>query len=162
MNLFALFPPNFSQNIFGTFCKGLFSYWLFPPNSPPPKFFHKPFLLIYFSDFYYLTFPHRLFALNFPPDFFPKLFFKTFFPKPFFPGPSSWLVIQTFPPNFFLFFCEGVGGWSPKHRKNCECCPMSLLIVRLQRLSWIQILNCQNCNQCLKCHKSLRLSLSLF
>ena len=32
-----------------------------------------------------------------------------------------------------------------KHRKNCECCPVSLLIVRSQRLSWIfQILNCQN------------------
>ena len=42
-----------------------------------------------------------------------------------------------------------------KHRKNCECCPLSQLIVRQQRLSWIQLLNCQNCNQCLKCHKSL-------
>ena len=121
MNLFALFPPNFSQNIFGTFCKGLFSYWLSPPNSPPPKFFHKPFLLIYFSDFYYLTFPHRLFALNFPPDFFPKLFFKTFFPKPFFPGPSSWLVIQTFPPNFFLFFfVRGVGGGGGLESKTSQ------------------------------------------
>ena len=45
--------------------------------------------------------------------------------------------------------------WSCKHRKNCECCPVSLLIVRQQRLSWIQVLNCQNCNQCLKSHKSL-------
>ena len=42
-----------------------------------------------------------------------------------------------------------------KHRKNCECCPVSQLIVRSQRLSWIQVLNCQNCSQCLKCHKSL-------
>ena len=41
-----------------------------------------------------------------------------------------------------------------KHRKNCECCPVSQLIVIQQRLSWIQVLNCQNCNQCLKCHKS--------
>ena len=45
------------------------------------------------------------------------------------------------------------------HRKNCECCPVSLLIVRQQRLSWIQVLNCQNCNQYLKCHRSLRLLL---
>ena len=45
-----------------------------------------------------------------------------------------------------------------KHRKNCECCPVSQLIVRYQRLSWIQVLNCQNCNQCLKCHKSPGLS----
>ena len=43
-----------------------------------------------------------------------------------------------------------------KHRKNCECCPVSQLIVRSQRLSWIQVLNCQNCSQCLKGHKSLR------
>ena len=32
-----------------------------------------------------------------------------------------------------------------KHCKNCECCPVSLLIVKQQRLSWIQGLNCQNC-----------------
>ena len=38
-----------------------------------------------------------------------------------------------------------------KHRKNCECCPVSQLIVRTQRLSWIQVLNCQIYNQCLKC-----------
>ena len=31
-----------------------------------------------------------------------------------------------------------------RHRKNCECCPVSLLIVRSERLSWIQVLNCQN------------------
>ena len=48
-----------------------------------------------------------------------------------------------------------------KHRKNCECCPVSLLIVGQQRMSWIQVLNCKDCNQCLKCHKSLGLSLSL-
>ena len=42
-----------------------------------------------------------------------------------------------------------------KHRKNCECCPVSQLIDRKQRLSLIQVLNCQYCNQCLKCHKSL-------
>ena len=37
--------------------------------------------------------------------------------------------------------------WLSKHRKNCECCPVSQLIVRSRRLSWIQ-----NCSQCLKCH----------
>ena len=37
-----------------------------------------------------------------------------------------------------------------KHRKNCECCPVSLLIVRKQSLSRNQVLNCQKCNQCLK------------
>ena len=42
-----------------------------------------------------------------------------------------------------------------KHRKNCECCPVSQLIDRKQRLLLIQVLNCQYCNQCLKCHKSL-------
>ena len=47
-----------------------------------------------------------------------------------------------------------------KHRQNCECCPVSLLIVRSQRLSWIQVLNCQHCNQC-QGHKSLGVSLSL-
>ena len=41
-----------------------------------------------------------------------------------------------------------------KHRKNCECCPVSQSIVRYQRLSGIQVLNCKNCNQCLNCHKS--------
>ena len=46
-----------------------------------------------------------------------------------------------------------------KHRKNCECCPVSQLIVRSQRLSWIQVLNCQNCSKCLKCNKSLGLLL---
>ena len=28
-----------------------------------------------------------------------------------------------------------------KHRKNCECCPVSQFIVRSQRLSWIQVLD---------------------
>ena len=49
-------------------------------------------------------------------------------------------------------------GYKSKHRKNCECCPVSQLIVRYQRLSWIQVFNFQNCNQCLKCHKSPGLS----
>ena len=53
--------------------------------------------------------------------------------------------------------------WVPKklekHCKNSECCPVSQLIVRSQRLSWIQDLNCQSFNQCLKCHKSLGLLL---
>ena len=34
-----------------------------------------------------------------------------------------------------------------KHRKNCECCPVSQLIVRQQRLSLIQVLNCQYYNE---------------
>ena len=42
--------------------------------------------------------------------------------------------------NFIIYF---------KHRKNCKCCPVSLLIVRKQRLPWIQVFNCQ-C-QCLNC-----------
>ena len=33
----------------------------------------------------------------------------------------------------------------PKHRKNCECCPVL----------WFQVINCQNCNKCLKCHTSI-------
>ena len=50
-------------------------------------------------------------------------------------------------------FCK-----TSKYRKNCECCPVSQLSVRYQRLSCIQAPNCQNCNQCLKCHKSAGLS----
>ena len=51
--------------------------------------------------------------------------------------------------NSFLF---------AKHHKNCECCPVSQLILRYQRLSWIQVLNCQNCifkmvKNCLNCQK---------
>ena len=53
-----------------------------------------------------------------------------------------------------LYTIDNVAGSGTKHRKNCECCPVSLLIVRWQRLSWIQVLNCKNCNQCLNCHKS--------
>ena len=53
-----------------------------------------------------------------------------------------------------LDFWIGPNKWYTKHRKNWECCPVSLLIVRSSRLSWIQILNFQNCNQCLKCHMS--------
>ena len=34
-----------------------------------------------------------------------------------------------------------------KHCKNCECCPVSLLIVRSQWLSWIQVLNCLKCQR---------------
>ena len=48
-----------------------------------------------------------------------------------------------------------------KYRNKCKCCPVSLSIVRSQRLPLIRILNCRNCNQCLKCHESLGLSLSL-
>ena len=63
---------------------------------------------------------------------------------------TSWSKFHIVPPFFSL----------KKHRKNCECCPVSPLIVRQQRLSWIQVLNCRNRNQCLKCHKSVWLSLS--
>ena len=44
--------------------------------------------------------------------------------------------------NLFLFcysICVATYNW--------ECCPVSLLIVRYQRLSWIQVLNCQ-CQWC--------------
>ena len=35
-----------------------------------------------------------------------------------------------------------------KHRKNCECCPVSLLIVRSQWLmSWSQVLHCRKCKK---------------
>ena len=60
--------------------------------------------------------------------------------------PENWKLKQTEKENRKLI---------TKHHKNCECCPVSLLIVRSQRLSWIQVLNCQNCSQCLKTHKSL-------
>ena len=60
------------------------------------------------------------------------------------------LNIKDYRSNYRLF--------KQKHRKNCECCQVSRLIVWYQRLSWIQVLNCQNCNQCLKCQKSPGLS----
>ena len=34
-----------------------------------------------------------------------------------------------------------------KHRRNCECCPVSLFIVRSQWLSRIQVLYCLKCQQ---------------
>ena len=75
--------------------------------------------------------------------------------------PSPWLVC---PWKHQLYNCNDFSSQynNLKHRKNCKCCPVSLLIVRSQRLSWIQVLNCQNCNQCLKGNKSpgFRLSLS--
>ena len=69
-----------------------------------------------------------------------------------------------FPTILTSFFHARWGeyGSMAKHRKNYECCPVSQLIVRSQRLSWIQVLNCQNCSQCLKCHKSLGLLLGGF
>ena len=45
----------------------------------------------------------------------------------------------------------------PGSRKKCKCCPVSLLIVRSQRLSWVHVQNCQNCNH-LKGHNSSKLS----
>ena len=48
---------------------------------------------------------------------------------------------------------------SLKHRKNCECCPVSLLIVRSQWLSWIQVLNCLKCKQF---HHFISLSWSMY
>ena len=41
-------------------------------------------------------------------------------------------------------------GFLSKNRKNCESCPVSLLIVRSQTLSCIHVLKCKNCDQCLK------------
>ena len=46
-------------------------------------------------------------------------------------------------------------GHIQKHRKNCECCPVSLLIVRKQRMSLIHALDCQNSNRCLNCQNYL-------
>ena len=65
-------------------------------------------------------------------------------------------------PLRYLFRVMRRHDMTKKHRKNCECCPVSQLIVRSQRLSWIQVLNCQNCSQYLKYHKSLGLLLSLY
>ena len=50
--------------------------------------------------------------------------------------------------NHFEKRRRGNVGWTclTKHRKNCECCPVS-------DNKDCQVLNCQNCNQCLKCHK---------
>ena len=48
------------------------------------------------------------------------------------------------------------GIFKRKHPKNCKCSPASpFVIVRQQRLLWIQVLNRQNCNPCLKCRNSL-------
>ena len=71
-------------------------------------------------------------------------------------GPAYWIVPQLLEHQGWqsdILITKG-RTWR-KHRKKCECCPVSLLIVREQRLSRIQVLNCQKCNQCLKCHKSL-------
>ena len=80
---------------------------------------------------------------------------------------QSWKCLLSFRSKIKQYFGQifnRIGGYSPtslsrwlstKHRKNCECCPVSLLIVRKQRMSWIQVLNCQNSNQCLNCQKSL-------
>ena len=38
-------------------------------------------------------------------------------------------------------------GQFEKHCNNCKCCPVSLLIVRSQWVSWIQILSCLKCQQ---------------
>ena len=68
-----------------------------------------------------------------------------------------WMWIGT--TGLSLYFVERCQKNPNNYKKNiariCECCPVSQLIVRWQRLSWIQVLNCQYCNQCLKCHKSL-------
>ena len=39
--------------------------------------------------------------------------------------------------------------------QNFLCCPVSLLIVRSQWLSWIQVLNCSKCQQCCTSSKAL-------
>ena len=53
-----------------------------------------------------------------------------------------------------------------KHRKNGECCPLSLLIFRSQWLSWIQVLNCVKCKQFTQvhtpCHVSVMVHLFVF
>ena len=53
--------------------------------------------------------------------------------------------------------------WRKKHRKNCECCPVSLLIVRSQWLSWSQVLDCLKCKQFhTPCHVSVMVSVFVF
>ena len=72
------------------------------------------------------------------------------------PDVSAELTFEGF--HVMIQLCNLWPGFRKKHRKNCECCPLSHLIVREQRLSWIWVLNCKNCNQCLNCHKSAGLS----
>ena len=75
---------------------------------------------------------------------------------------SKWFLFWAFGFYVALMICSCSPEWClDKHPKNCEGCPVSLLIVMSQRLSWIQFVKCQNCNRCLKCHKSLGLSLLL-
>ena len=53
-----------------------------------------------------------------------------------------------------------------KHRKNCKCCPVSLLIVRSQWYTWIQVHNCLKCKQFTQVHTpshvSVRVHLFVF
>ena len=72
-------------------------------------------------------------------------------------GPKNDSMQYSLNKNLIIYLTK----YSLKHRKNCECCPVSQLIVRSQTLSWIQVLNYQNCSQCLKCHKSLGLLLGV-
>ena len=73
-----------------------------------------------------------------------------------------------FSPNISKFFktpilTSGMDTLGEKHRKNCECCPVSLLIVRSQWLSWSQVLDCLKCKQFhTPCHVSVMVSVFVF
>ena len=92
--------------------------------------------------------------------FFPRMFTLVFGPNilPWFKYKSQWFSSSE---SFLIAFLT-VSQEPPfprlsgdcKHRKNCECCPVSQLIVRYWMIVWIQVLNCQKCNQCLKCQVS--------
>ena len=66
----------------------------------------------------------------------------------------NFIRFHTFSQNYLLLITLTTSSYLQyKLCKNCKCCPVSLLIVRSQRLSRIQVPNCQNYYQCLKCHK---------
>ena len=73
------------------------------------------------------------------------------------PNPRLLSIQKSFKPKSYiierLFY---LNLWWPnlilsKHIARIKCCPVWLVIVMQQRLSWIDVLNCQNYNQCLKC-----------
>ena len=59
-------------------------------------------------------------------------------PREVFVSPPALILLYTHIQLEMNSVCYNI---NVKHLKNCECCPLSLLIVRWQRLSWIQVLN---------------------
>ena len=77
-------------------------------------------------------------------------------------GRPHWpsLLTKASPPSDSHYFRRQI---MKKHRKNCECCPVSLLIVRSQWLSWSQVLNCLKCRKIhTPCHVSVVVSVFVF